>query len=80
LQIITCVLIPSAFLLESETLILRNDKVEIDEKELKDDEFLVFEALQHQSILKVNEVAAIIDRKNTLPILERLLKKNIITL
>ena len=72
--------IPSAFLLESETLILRNDKVEIDEKELKDDEFLVFEALQHQSILKVNEVAAIIDRKNTLPILERLLKKNIITL
>ncbi len=70
--------IPSAFLLESETLILRNNSAEIDEKELKDDEFLVFEALQHQSILKVHEVAAIVDRKNILPILDRLLKKNII--
>lgn len=72
--------IPSAFLLESETLILRNNSAEIDEKELKDDEFLVFEALQHQSILKVHEVAAIVDRKNILPILDRLLKKNIIIL
>ena len=72
--------IPSAFLLESETLIVRNNSAEIDEKELEDDEFLVFEALQHQSILKVHEVAAIIDRKNILPILDRLLKKNIITL
>lgn len=72
--------IPSAFLLESETLILRNNNAEIDEKELRDDEFLVFEALQHQSILKVHEVAAIIDRKNILPILDRLLKKNIIIL
>ena len=71
--------IPSAFLLESETLIFRNNSVEIDEKELKDDEFLVFEALQHQSILKVHEVAAIIDRKNILPILDRLIKKNVIT-
>lgn len=72
--------IPSAFLLESETLILKNESAKIDEKELKDDEFLVFEALQHQSILKVNEVAAIVDRKNILPILDRLLKKNIIIL
>ena len=72
--------IPSAFLLESETLILKNNSVKINEKELKDDEFLVFEALQHQSILKVHEVAAIVDRKNILPILNRLLKKNVITL
>ncbi len=72
--------VPGAFLLESETLILKNDELEISEELLKDDEFLVFEALQHQSVLKVQEVAAIIDRKNALPVLNRLLEKNIILL
>jgi primosomal protein N' (replication factor Y) len=72
--------LPGAFLLESETLVLRNREAEIDEQDLKDDEFLVFEALQHQSVLKVHEVAAIIDRKNVLPILNRLLEKNVIKL
>lgn len=72
--------LPSAFLLESETLILKNEKAEVDESDLKDDEFLIFEALQHQSILKVHEVAAIVDRKNVLPILNRLIEKNVILL
>ena len=72
--------LPSAFLLESETLILRNERAEVAEKDLKDDEFLVFEALQHQSMLKVHEVSAIVDRKNVLPILNRLLSKNVILL
>ena len=72
--------VPSAFLLESETLILKNERAEIDEMNLKDDEFLVFEALQHQSSLKVHEVSAIIERKNVLPILNRLIEKNIILL
>jgi len=72
--------LPSAFLLESETLILKNEKAEVDEIGLKDDEFLIFEALQHQSVLKVHEVAAIVDRKNALPILNRLLEKNVILL
>ncbi len=72
--------VPGAFLLESETLILKNDMIEVDEGDLNDDEFLIFEALQHQSVLKVHEVAAIIDRKNIMPILDRLLKKNVILL
>ncbi len=72
--------LPGAFLLESETLILRNTEYEIDENDLKDDEFLVFEALQHQSILKVHEVSAIVERKNVLPILQRLLEKKVIVL
>ena len=72
--------LPGAFLLESETLILRNNAYEIDENDLKDDEFLVFEALQHQSILKVHEVSAIVERKNVLPILQRLLEKKVIVL
>ncbi len=72
--------VPSAFLLESETLILRNDRVEVDDTDLEDDEFLVYEALQHQSSLKVHEVSSIIDRKNILPILNRLLEKKVILL
>lgn len=72
--------LPSAFLLESETLILRNERGGVEENKLKDDEFLVFEALQHQSMLKVHEVSAIVDRKNVLPILNRLLAKNVILL
>ena len=72
--------LPSVFLLESETLVLRNGETAVDEQELKDDEFLVYEALQHQSILKVHEVAKIVDRKNVLPILNRLLAKSVIKL
>ena len=72
--------LPSAFLLESETLILKNKNAKVSEGDLEDDEFLVYEALQHQSVLKVHEVSAIVDRKNVLPILNRLLDKEIIHL
>ncbi len=72
--------LPSAFLLESETLILKNEQGEIDGDKLEDDEFLVYEALQHQSMLRVDEVGAIVDRKNVLPILNRLIEKQVILL
>ncbi len=72
--------LPSALLLESETLIHKNEKAIIEENELKDDEFLVYEALQHQSVLRVQEISRIIDRKNVLPLLNRLLQKKIILL
>lgn len=72
--------VPSAFLLESETLILKNTKADFDESTLLDDEFLVFEALQHQAILRVQEISAILDKKNILPILNRLLDKKVILL
>ncbi len=72
--------LPSAFLLESETLVLLNKDAEVDEDTLMDNEFLVYEALQHQSVLKVHEVSAITERKNVMPILQRLLEKKIILL
>lgn len=72
--------VPSAFLLESETLILRNDKAEFDENSLLDDDFLIVEALQNQSILRVQDISAIVDKKNVLPILNRLLERKIIVL
>ncbi len=70
--------LPSAFLLESETIILKNDAVTIDEKTLKDDEFLIYEALQYQSLLKIQEIMGIVNRKNVLPVIKRLIEKNVI--
>lgn len=70
--------LPSAFLLESETNILRNTETEINDEDLKDDEFLVFEALQHQSSLSVQDLSKILDKKNTLPVIKRLIEKNAI--
>ncbi|MEK6155662.1 primosomal protein N' [Flavobacteriaceae bacterium 3-367] len=72
--------VPSAFLLESETVILKNERTEVDESRLKDDEFLVFEALQHRSSLSVQDISDIVERKNVLPILNRLLERNVILL
>ncbi len=70
--------LPSAFLLESETIISLNNSTSIIDSQLKDDEFLVYEALHHQSALKVNEISNILDRSNTLPVLKRLLEKKAI--
>ena len=40
---------PNAFILESETIILKNEAAEVKDTSLKDDEFLIYEALQYQS-------------------------------
>ncbi len=72
--------IPSALLLESETLILPNKDAIIDEDQLKDDDFLVYEALKYQDILRVNDIMEIVEKKNILPILNRLININAIIL
>ncbi|WP_293294977.1 primosomal protein N' [Allomuricauda sp.] len=70
--------LPSAFLLESETLILPNKNVKVDELQLTDDEFLIYEALQHQTALKISEVSDILDKKNVLKIVNALVYKGIV--
>ena len=72
--------LPGVLLLESETLILRNKEAELEEELLRDDEFLVMEALQHQTSLRVKDVVSIVEKKTVLPLLNRLLKKNAIVL
>lgn len=69
--------LPSAFLLESETIISLS-KNDVSEDTLSDEEFLVFEALQHQSSIHINDVRSVLDRKNVVAVLEKLLQKNII--
>ncbi|WP_341215191.1 primosomal protein N' [uncultured Wocania sp.] len=70
--------LPSAFILESETVVIKHKKA-IDESILKDDEFLVYEALQHQSSLKIHDISNILDKKNVLPVIKRLIEKEAIT-
>jgi primosomal protein N' (replication factor Y) len=72
--------LPNAFLLESETIISLNPTSGFDINIFKDDEYLVYEALQQQSSLKVEEINAIIDRKNSFPVLKRLLDQKVIAL
>ena len=71
--------LPSAFILESETVILKNNAKTIDETVLKDDEFLVYEALHHQSSLKIHDISNILDKKNVLPVIKRLIEKEAIS-
>ena len=72
---------PKAFLLESETFVVAaKEMTEEAPSDLKDDEYLVFEALQHQSALRVKDIASILNKKTVLPILNRLIAKKIIAL
>ena len=71
---------PSALLLESETIISVKPETEIDKNLLSDDEFLIFEALQQQSSLTVLEIMAILNKKNILPIIQKMIDKNILIL
>jgi primosomal protein N' (replication factor Y) len=71
---------PNAFLLESETIISLNPSAKFETNALKDDEYLVIEALQQQTSLKVDEINTIIDRKNSFPVLKRLLNHKVIAL
>ncbi|AUC24086.1 primosomal protein N' [Polaribacter sejongensis] len=69
--------LPSAFLLESETIINKNEDFS-DDAILADDEFLIFEALQHQSQLTIHQVIAILGKQKVMPIINSLIKKEAI--
>jgi primosomal protein N' (replication factor Y) len=56
---------------------LASDKL-LDDTKCSDDEFLVYEALQHQSTLHINDIRSILDRKNVVKVLQELLQKGVI--
>jgi primosomal protein N' (replication factor Y) (superfamily II helicase) len=72
--------LPSALLLESETIITYKQNNTIDANNLNDDEYLLIEALQQQSTLNISEVMLILNKKSVFPSLQSLLNKNIISL
>ncbi|WP_299521270.1 primosomal protein N', partial [Winogradskyella sp.] len=71
---------PNAFILESETIISRNEAVDVKDSELKDDEFLIYEALQYQASLKIQDVVSILDKKRILPVVKGLVEKGVLQL
>ncbi len=71
--------LPSAFLLESETIVYKNEAF-ADDNILTDDEFLIFEALQHQSQLTIHQIADILGKKKVMPIVDELINKKAITI
>lgn len=71
--------LPSAFLLESETIVTLSSEGNTEESNFSDEEFLVYEALQHQSALHINDIRSILDRKNVVGVLKQLIDKGVIT-
>lgn len=71
---------PSALMLESETVIqyIPNEKAQ--EELFTDDAFLVFQALQQQNILKIQDLQQITGRDKVLPIIKEMLQHNVVTL
>lgn len=72
--------LPSAFMLESETFITKNHGSLLSASNFTDDEYLVLEALQHQSTLKIHELSSILNKKNVLPVIKKLVEKEVIKL
>ncbi len=70
--------IPSAFLLESETIVQLLKGAEVRDEDLTDDEFLLFEALQRQSSMKINEIVQLLDKKTVLPVINSLVEKKVV--
>ena len=71
---------PSALLLESETIITQKSSVVVEESLLSDEEFLIYQALQQQSSLKIQDITAILNKKNIFPVIQKLIDKNILVL
>ena len=71
---------PSALLLESETIISQKTGVVIVENELTDDEYLIYQALQQQSSLKIQDIVSILNKKNIFPVIQNMIDKNVVVL
>lgn len=72
--------LPSALLLESETMISQKQDLFVDESLLTDDEYLIYQALQQQSSLKLQDIISILNKKTVFPVIQKLIDKNILVL
>ena len=72
--------LPSGYILESETQISAKENAAIDPFELRDDEYLILEALKHQSSITIQDVIKILGKKTVFPIINKLLEKGALVL
>ena len=71
--------LPSALLLESESVIEKTEQTIISQS-LSDEEFLVYDALSQASALTAKEIKKILQKKNPIKVLKSLLEKGAIRL
>src|SRR5210317_146325 len=71
--------VPSTFLLESDTVLIKKEINKSDIDGLSDDEYLIYEALNFQN-LKINEVSDILEKKNTYSVIQKMIIKGFVEL
>ena len=71
--------VPSTFLLESDTIIIKKEINKSDIDDMSNDEYLIYEALDFQN-LKINEVSDILDKKNTYSVIQKMILKGFVEL
>lgn len=71
--------IPSTFLLESDTVIIKKQIDHETLEKLSEEEFLIYDALDFKN-LKINEVSEILDKKNTYSVIQKMIQKDLIEL
>ena len=69
--------LPTTFLLESETVVVKKEISEEDKNALSDDAFLVYEALEVKA-LSIKEIIEILEKKNVLGLLQDLFSKGVV--
>lgn len=72
--------LPAGLKLQSESRVLLRRDVNIDEKNLTDREFLIYEALEMQHILSIKDISSIIGIKTVHPIIKNLIAKEVIVI
>lgn len=74
--------LPSALLIESETVIEPHPDYDIhtidEDKNLNDSEYLILQALQKQSLLKISEITLILEKKTIFPVINAMAEKRLI--
>ena len=70
--------LPSAFLISSETKILKNPEKNIKGEVLSDREYLIVEALNYRDVLSYSEVSQVVGIKTIHPLLKSLYERGII--
>lgn len=71
--------LPSAFLIESETIITRHPEADT-EQDLTDDEVFLLDALDMKSALKTSDVMSILGKKTIFPVLNKMVEKNLVVI
>ena len=71
--------VPSTFLLESDSLIIKKEIADDVANKMSDEEYLIYDALDFQN-LKLNDISEILNKKNPYPIIQKMILKGYVEL